>query len=444
MAKSNRLKLDFSLQTNEERSQFLQEYLSQKMFVDYPPDEEELETMADYILWGKDPETGKNGKQMGLELHSKHGTWDKSPVDSLDQLMEQPTFNEAALSALGTTQYRVKKEVFSREEALASAPPTIRENFVALFSAIDRLEMSISLYELAHGKRTKEIRSELTKKFSEEEISTMRETVSHWNQYKYLKKRHQLVDMRREQYTLRDSYRKIMFSQADNSYTEPSTQEFDVEVNVLPLGLAHKGDTAALIFRPWRELDPNCYSEEQLREISNTYWEKQEFAPSASQMWIDFRDLEHVYQLFNFQQELEEIAPEKDIESNLSALLDTLQFYVEQADLTDIHKEILDMKLSKKKNTDLAWDINHKYNKTYTPNYISTIFRQRIIPRINEAAVMHQQIIENIFFPENFKNCSSCGEIMLKCPENFTRKSRATDGFSARCKRCEKKARTNS
>ena len=151
------------------------------MFVDYPPDEEELETMADYILWGKDPETGKNGKQMGLELHSKHGTWDKSPVDSLDQLMEQPTFNEAALSALGTTQYRVKKEVFSREEALASAPPTIRENFVALFSAIDRLEMSISLYELAHGKRTKEIRSELTKKFSEEEISTMRETVSHWN-----------------------------------------------------------------------------------------------------------------------------------------------------------------------------------------------------------------------------------------------------------------------
>jgi hypothetical protein len=84
MAKSNRLKLDFSLQTNEERSQFLQEYLSQKMFIDYPPDEEELETMADYILWGKDPETGKNGKQMGLELHSKHGTWDKSPVDSLD------------------------------------------------------------------------------------------------------------------------------------------------------------------------------------------------------------------------------------------------------------------------------------------------------------------------------------------------------------------------
>lgn len=76
--------------------------------------------MADYLLWGKDKH-GKNGKQSGLELHSKHKTWDDSPIDSLDQLMEQPMFNESALSALGTTQFRTKKEVFSREEALASA-----------------------------------------------------------------------------------------------------------------------------------------------------------------------------------------------------------------------------------------------------------------------------------------------------------------------------------
>ena len=44
--------------------------------------------MADYLLWGKDPITGKNGKQDGLELRTKHGTWDDSPVDSLEQLLE--------------------------------------------------------------------------------------------------------------------------------------------------------------------------------------------------------------------------------------------------------------------------------------------------------------------------------------------------------------------
>lgn len=158
-------------------------------------------------------------------------------------------------------------------------------------------------------------------------------------------------------------------------------------------------------------------------------------------MWIDFRELEHVYQLLSFWTELHDAAKEADATSNLSALLKTLQFYIDQADLSDIHSEILDMKLRKVRNTDIAWHVNHKYNKTYTPNYISTIFRQRIIPRINEAAKEHEEIISNVFFPENFKVCLGCGANLLRSPENFTRKSRANDGFSARCKRCEKKTR---
>ena len=87
MAKTNRLRLDFSLSTADERKAFLEQYLQSDTFKVYPPDEDELTTMADYLLWGKDDQ-GKNGKQNGLELHSKHKTWDDSPVDSLDQLME--------------------------------------------------------------------------------------------------------------------------------------------------------------------------------------------------------------------------------------------------------------------------------------------------------------------------------------------------------------------
>ena len=104
--------------------------------------------------------------------------------------MEQPMFNEAALSTLGTTQFRTKKEVFSREEALREASPIVKQTLTVLFSEIDKLELSIALYELKHGKRTKEVRPELLRKFSEEEICTLRERISHWNQYTYLKKRH--------------------------------------------------------------------------------------------------------------------------------------------------------------------------------------------------------------------------------------------------------------
>jgi hypothetical protein len=257
--------------------------------------------------------------------------------------------------------------------------------------------------------------------------------------------RHELVELRREQYTLRDSYRKIMFSQPTEDYTEPFTMDFDVSVDVFPLGLWYDDLTSAHVFRTWRELDLDSIPESDLRLISDLYWKKEQSAQSTSNSsqpnWFDFRELEHVYQLLNYLFELRDSAEEDTNFSNTSPLLRTLQFYIDHAELSDIQREILDMKLHKKKNTDIAWDINHKYNKTYTPNYISTIFRQRIIPRINEAAIMHKEIISNIFFPENFKRCSTCGELKLRCPENFTRKSRANDGFSSRCKICEKKAR---
>jgi hypothetical protein len=164
-------------------------------------------------------------------------------------------------------------------------------------------------------------------------------------------------------------------------------------------------------------------------------------APSTYSNYFDFRELEHVYQLLDQQASLAEIVPEQNMDSNLNSLLSTLQFYIDQAELTDIHREILEMKLHKKKNVDIAWDINRKYGKTYTSNYISTIFRQRIIPRINDAATYHEKVISNIFFPEEFKTCCHCGETMLRDSINFTRKSRATDGFSSRCKKCEREAR---
>ena len=113
------------------------------------------------------------------------------------------------------------------------------------------------------------------------------------------------------------------------------------------------------------------------------------------------------------------------------------------ADLTDIQREILDLKIKKVRNQDIAKYVNGKYGKGYTANYISTIFRQKIIVRINEAAQLHWDVIENCFYPENFKKCTSCGRELLLDSRNFVRKSRSKDGFNSKCKRCEKKERQN-
>lgn len=86
---TNRLHLDFSLVTNEERAQFLDTYLQRPEFISHPPTDEELETMGNYLLWGKDPTTGLNAKQAKIcDIATRYKTWDADPVESLEGLME--------------------------------------------------------------------------------------------------------------------------------------------------------------------------------------------------------------------------------------------------------------------------------------------------------------------------------------------------------------------
>ena len=443
MAGANRLQLDFKLTTTDERADFLNEYLQRPEFTKRPPTEDELETMGNYLLWGKDPTTGLNAKQSGLvDLETKHGTWDKnSNTESLEGLMESPTFNEASMLSLDAPPTKIKRETFSRKEALANCPSYLTDTFQHLFETIDELELTINWYELAHGTRKNAPRDQLLNKFTEEQQCSMREVATHWNQYQYLKARHQLVELRREQYILRDSYQQTIMPSGISPIILVNDAQFDNEIEVLPLGTKNGSYLTNIVFRPWEAIIPSNYSEEDLQQVSDLYWKKQAYAPSSQQCYIDFRNLEHVYEMFQLFFELEDAAGAAELESNLPALMETLQFYIDQAELSELQREILDLKLKKVKNVDIAIQINKKWHKTYTPNYISTIFRQRIIPRINDAAAYHEKIISNVFFEEEFKTCTGCGRTLLRDTENFTRKIRSKDGFTTRCKKCEKAAR---
>jgi hypothetical protein len=184
MAGANRLQLDFKLTTTDERANFLNEYLQRPEFTKKPPTEDELETMGNYLLWGKDPITGLNAKQAGLvDIETKHGTWDKnSNVESLEGLMESPTFGEAALFPLETVApTKIKREVFSRKEALEKCPTHLVQTFKDLFRHIDELDLTIAFYELAHNRRKNPPRDELINKFTPEEQELLTDKAKHWN-----------------------------------------------------------------------------------------------------------------------------------------------------------------------------------------------------------------------------------------------------------------------
>ena len=436
---TNRLKLDFSIQTTDGRRDFVNEYVTQPQFQKNPLNESELETIANYILWGKDPD-GLNVTQRGeIQIETRNKTWQRDDTESLDALMESPTFSEASLRRPTEARTRIAREVFDRKRTLEECPPHLVPVFKDLFHRIDYIELALNFYEFAHGRRKEPPRSQLLNRFNESEIAAAEQIAAKWNQFKYLKQRHLIVELRREQFTLRDTYiEKHVRHTPPEPELDPINPDFDAEIPVYPLGLSY-GPIGALLFKKEFELNPSTYNDNDLRTISNFYWSKK--TETRPKVFFDFTELEHVYELFGQLNELEESIGALPVDSNLSKMLDTLKYYISLTDLTEAQQEILDLKINKTKNQDIADIINKKHNKSYTANYISTIFRQKIIPRINETAEFHAKVIENLSFPENFKKCTGCGKTLLIDPEKFVRKSRSKDGFSTRCKICDRNDR---
>lgn len=436
---TNRLHLDFSIDGTQDRKQFVDQYILRPEFQRSPLTDDELETIANYILWGKDAD-GFNCTQRGeIQIETRNKTWQRDDTESLDAMMESPTFNEASLHRPTEARTKITREVFDRQKALEECPVHMRPVFENLFARIDKLELAIHFYEYAHGRRKEPPRESLQKRFSEAEINEIHDSIAKWNQYKYLKQRHLIVELRREQFTLRDSYiEKHQRHTPPEPELEPTNLDFEAEIPVFPLGLVG-APFSELVFKEKERLNPYTYTEKELGKLAHHYWNKK--SQLRPVLFFDFAELEHVYELFGQLNELEDSTPSMHVESNLDKLLDTLKYYIKMTDLNEVQANILDLKINKVKNQDIANEINKKYGKSYTANYISTIFRQKIIPQINQTAQFHAQIIENMCFEENFKKCSGCGQWLLIDAENFVRKARSKDGFSTRCKRCDREDR---
>ncbi len=448
MSTINRLHLDFSLETTNERTEFIHNYIKSQTFKDKPLTNEELNVISNYILWGKDPKTGLNAIQTKeIEIETTKKTWAKEKPESLDTIIENSAFDDLLFKRYDEVRPKIPRVIFDREKTLEECPKEMRQTFLELFNQIDKLDLAINFYELKHGKRKNAPRNKLIKKFSEKEQLEIKQEIEHWNQHIYLKKRHLLVELRRQQFNLKDMYSNYVERHTINyeaQHLNNQRIDFDSEVKIFPLGIKRNDKASKLIFREYYQLIPGNYSNEELKDISKLIWVKQEQQKDKkANLYIDFRELEHVYWLFNMLFELEDYGTRPDIFVSTLELLDTLYYYMREADLSDIHKDILEMKIQKRRNQDIAYDINHKYGKSYTANYISTIFRHKIIPRINDAAIYHEKILQNLFFEEEFKQCSKCKKTMLKDNRYFGKKSRSKDGFSGKCKKCDKEERNN-
>lgn len=424
----NRLQLDFQIQSREDRVAFVKEYLAK---IRFRPTEDELDTIAKYILWGVD-KNGLNGRQEGLELETRHKTWDGNRVESLDALIESPSFSETMLRGPHDAPTRFQKEVFSRTQVRQNAPLYIREALEALWCEIDRVELTINFYDIAHEKRKTPPRPALLNRFTEEDQSAIKAAATKLQPYAYLKLKHKLVELRREQYTYKDYYAEPHLSQPTFSYMDDFEGTFDADFSVLPIGLPSDSELMRKIFNEERFPEPNDFTEEDLAEISKLLWKKTE----CSKRFFDFRNTDHLYELFAMWEDF--LEPASSIHSNMAYFARAAKIYVKLARLEPYLEDIWEMKVKKKSNQEIVEVINEKYGKKYRSNYISTLYCKKCLALIAAAAKEHREVLENIFFPENFKKCKDCGRVLLMNEDNFVKRSRSNDGFSPRCKCCEK------
>ena len=162
------------------------------------------------------------------------------------------------------------------------------------------------------------------------------------------------------------------------------------------------------------------------------------------------RQMETLYQLYLNRSLCEEQIEQENeahfIEGSLSDVYRTLDFYESITDLTPAQHRLLRLKEAGYRNAEIAELINKEYGKSYTANYISTVFRQKTLTKIAEAVKLHEDTVKACGDLSMYKQCVRCGRLLLLDERNFVHKNRSKDGFQNKCKVCEReirKARTS-
>ena len=395
------LQLDFKLITVDERTAYVNKFFLENE--GYVPSKHELTTITNYILFGKDPFINKHGQydpelpvekwtnmcnRKEIEIPTKYTTWAKKQPASLEETLESPVFNEAELLQ-PRIQGKTIRPVFDRDEE--SDIPTIG----GLWETIDHYNEKLKDPELTSAQH-----------------------------YQYT---HMIVELRREQFTLRDIFKPIRTHRARNHthfIPMPSDLEIDWDgsnskYGCAPMGVYYEGDL--------RFDDPLTLAD------TKDDWGYSEDSPHI----IDFCDPHQIDVLVHHYYDIVDRCTYEPFAAQC-AIVRTLDYYIGKTDLTEIQREIVNYKKLHWPNKLIVEEINQKYQKSYNPNYISTIY-QKSCARIAKTAERIFNYYKERINPASFKKCAVCGEMKLRNSDEFMRKARNSDGFSSKCKECEKK-----
>lgn len=341
------------------------------------PTKAQLTMLADYILFGKD-EKGLSPVDRGeIEIETKYKTYKKKQVESLDGLFESPTFNETEIQPVKRSVYKNPKPVINKD-----------------LPELQPLFESINYYE--------ELKAKLEKEPETPELKTRIWKISHT-----------IIDLRKQQYVIQEALQNTIKCMNLTSTPEINPEFLNGEIKPLGLKIGN------------------------LTRFTNPKEDKSFFIEPEKNVLLDLENPLHIYALLEMYEVLYERALENPY-NNGKYLLETLDWYIDRTPLDESRKVIIQMKKLKYSNSQIREVLNKEFGLTYNDNYISTIYTKEICKKISEQVTLHKDSWRARNQEDAWKKCSCCGQWKLKDSRNFVRKKNSADGFTSRCKACDK------
>ena len=405
--------LDFSIVRDIDRMHAVEEILDT---MNTDPSATELEQMASYILYGKD-ENGQNSIQRNETIdkdkrYKSYKTKDDK-VQSLDEIMEAPGFDEQQLrSAYKRDSYTVPKPCIRKPKYDKQTGEMIDPGdsdvpgMIEQWEIIDRWQRML---DVAQGK------------VPPNENDTI---IS--DPYRIYQLKHNLIDIRKHQYYLKDSAKPTLHFQ---NLDHPKPQFYD-----------WSGDAFYwLPYDQWKYRVDHSYTTRISRDLKD--YEVRGEGDTLEVKWIvcehhfDWENPKHVRALLNHYCTLYDALKDK-LNTYGRTLLWDFDRYVELCDFSELRKFLIGLRKQGMAYEDILEEMRAQYAMEYSPNYLVSIISTEVPNKIAKVARMLR--IEQETPIEQRKKCIHCERLLPADPLFFSRNNSHKDGLSNTCKQCDR------
>ena len=408
--------LDYSIERDIDRVRAVKDILDQ---LPTDPTQTELEQMGSYILYGKD-ENGKNAVQRGetydgnsRRFNSFKKTEDK--VLSLDEVLDNPLADQQKLRpAHERYVYVSRKTTIKRPKYNKKTGELIDigdgdiPGIWTVWDSVDRLEHWIAILE---------------KKIPPDESTMVVEVDS----YRLYQLKHQLIDLRRHQYYLKDSYKPTLHFQGCDHPKQQFINWAEDAAYWMPLDQWQRKVNNSLLHSVSKNLEDyetriNSDGETEVRWV-------------VSRHTFNWEDPNHIKALINNYQLMYDFFKEK-LDTYGRTLIFDFERYREMANLSPVREFILDKKIQRVPPQEISSLLQEQFGLKYTENYIGHIVLHEIPEKIAAVATRNRMLLETP--EEDRKVCYRCGRALPRNTLFYSRNRNRKDGFSSVCKECEK------